>query len=126
MISDRLENIKILSAFYSESLTSPEVDVELLKQLTEDTSFNFMEFADAGGLDHTITGAVTDATDRRYYLDEMAGNTGMELIYESRATHETLLAFYTPVFFGGGARGCHDRYGSGHRGDRGADRCILL
>ena len=99
MISDRLANIKILSAFYSKSLTSTDVDVKLLQKMTEDSNFDFMEFADADGLDHNITGGTSDATDRKYYLDGMAGNTGLELIFESRATHETLLMFYTPVIF---------------------------
>lgn len=99
MISDRLANIRILSVFYSESLTSPDVDVELLQQMTEDSNFDFMEFADANGLDHNITGGTSDATDREYYIDGMAGNTGLDIIFESRATHETLLMFYTPVIF---------------------------
>jgi len=99
LISDCLANIEILSAFYSESLRSPDVDVELLQQMTEDSSFDFMEFADVNGLDHNITGGTSDATDRKYYLDGMAGNTGLDLIFESRATHETLLMFYTPVIF---------------------------
>lgn len=99
-ISDRLKNIKILSAFYSKSLTSQEdVDVELLRKMTEDSNFDFMEFADADGLDHNITGGTSDATDRKYYLDGMAGNIGLDLIFESRATHETLLMFYSPVIF---------------------------
>ncbi len=101
MITDRLANIKILSAFYSESLTSSEVDVELLQKMTENSNFDFMEFADADGLDHNITGETSDATDRKYWIDGMAGNTGLELIFKSRATHETLLMFYTPVFFEG-------------------------
>lgn len=101
MINDCLDNIKILSAFYSESLSGPQVDVSLLRQLTEDSSFDFMEFADAEGQDHNITGGVSDATDRQYYLDGMKGNTGLELIFESRATHETLLMFYTPVIYEG-------------------------
>lgn len=99
LISYRLADIKILSAFYSESLTGPDVDVEMLRKMTEDSNFDFMEFADADGLDHNITGGTSDATDRKYYLDGMAGNTGLELIFESRATHETLLMFYTPVIF---------------------------
>ncbi len=101
LISDRMANIKVLSAFYSESLTGPEVDVKLLQKMTEDSNFDFMEFADADGLDHNITGGTSDATDRKYYLDGMAGNTGLELIFESRATHETLLMFYSPVIFEG-------------------------
>lgn len=101
MVKERLADIEILSAFYSESLTSPEVDVELLQELTKDSNFDFMEYTDADGLNHNITGGTSDATDRKYYLDGIAGNTGLELIYESRATHETLLMFYTPVIFEG-------------------------
>jgi len=101
LVSDRLADIKILSAFYSKSLTSPDIDIELLQKMTKDSNFDFMEFADAGGLDHNITGGTSDATDRKYYLDGMAGNTGLELIFESRATHETLLMFYSPVIFKG-------------------------
>ncbi len=99
LIADRLVNIKILSAFYSESLTSSDVDVKLLQKLTRDSTFDFMEYADTNGWDHNITGGKSYAADRKYYLDGMAGNTGLELIYESRATHETLLMFYTPVIF---------------------------
>lgn len=99
MISDRLANIRILSEFYSKSLTSPEVDVGLLQEMTENSNFDFMEFTDAEGMDHNITGGVSDARDRQYYIDGMKGNTGLELIFESRATHETLLMFYTPVVF---------------------------
>ncbi len=101
LIANRLANVKVLSAFYSESLKNPDVDVKLLQKMTEDSNFDFMEFADAEGMDHNITGGISDASDRKYYLDGMAGNTGLELIYESRATHETLLMFYTPVIFEG-------------------------
>ena len=93
------QNIKILSTMLSNSLTGKEVDIASIQQLVENSVFDFMEFADAEGMDHNITGGVSDAKDRKYYLDAMAGNTGMELIYHSRATHETLLMFYSPVYF---------------------------
>ena len=93
------QNIKILSTMLSNSSTGKEVDIASIQQLVENSVFDFMEFADAEGMDHNITGGVSDAKDRKYYLDAMAGNTGMELIYHSRATHETLLMFYSPVYF---------------------------
>ena len=93
------QNIKILSTMLSNSLTSKEVDIASIQQLVENSVFDFMEFADSEGMDHNITGGVSDAKDRKYYLDAMAGNTGMELIYHSRATHETLLMFYSPVYY---------------------------
>lgn len=53
------------------------------------------------GKDHNITGAVSEAGDRQYYLDSMRGNSGVELIFNSRATGQTLLAFYSPVYYQG-------------------------
>ena len=100
-ILDGYDNIRILSAFLSESLDQPEVDVRLVRGLIEDSVFDFIEFVDRDGMDHNITGGVSDARDRQYYLDGMKGNDGLEVIFDSRATHETLLMFYSPVTFEG-------------------------
>lgn len=96
---DGYENIRILSAFLSQSLDKPEVDISLVRELAQDSVFDFIEFADKDGMDHNITGGVSDARDRKYYLDGMKGNVGLEVIFNSRATHETLLMFYSPVTF---------------------------
>lgn len=98
-ISKGYSNIKILSKLVSNSLTEPEFDIRQTQHLIVNSVFDFMEFADKDGMDHNITGGVTDAHDRKYYLDAKAGNTGMELIYDSRATHETLFMFYSPVYY---------------------------
>ncbi|MDO4501014.1 MAG: hypothetical protein Q4B60_07065 [Erysipelotrichaceae bacterium] len=93
------ENIKVLSGLVSNSLKEAEFDIGDVQDLIKDSVFDFMEFADKDGMDHNITGGVSDARDRQYYLDAKAGNIGMELIYNSRATHETLLMFYSPIYF---------------------------
>ncbi|MDO4484351.1 MAG: hypothetical protein Q4C54_07960 [Clostridia bacterium] len=93
------KNIKVLSGLVSNSLTGTEFDIANVQDLIQNSVFDFMEFADKDGMDHNITGGVSDARDRQYYLDAKAGNTGMELIYNSRATHETLLMFYSPVYY---------------------------
>ena len=98
-LSDGYSNIRVLSELVSKSLTEPEFDITDIQGLIQDSVFDFMEFADKDGMDHNITGGVSDATDRKYYLDAKAGNTGMELIYVSRATHETLLMFYSPIYY---------------------------
>lgn len=98
---DGYESIRILSAFLSQSLNQPEVDIDLVREITQDSVFDFIEFADTDGMDHNITGGVSDARDRQYYLDGMKGNVGLEVIFNSRATHETLLMFYSPVRFEG-------------------------
>ncbi len=101
VFSDGYENIRILSAFLSQSLDRPEVDIGLVREIAQDSVFDFLEFADMDGMDHNITGGVSDARDRQYYLDGIKGNVGLEVIFNSRATHETLLMFYSPVTFEG-------------------------
>jgi len=101
VFSDGYESIRILSAFLSQSLDRPEVDIDLVREIAQNSVFDFLEFADKEGMDHNITGGVSDARDRQYYLDGIKGNVGLEVIFNSRATHETLLMFYSPVTFEG-------------------------
>lgn len=96
-----LTNIRVLSSLVEEILTSPEVDIAALQQILDNSIFDFIEFTDRDGMNHNITGGVSDAGDRQYYLDAMEGNSGVELIFNSRATGETLLAFYAPVLYQG-------------------------
>ncbi len=99
VLSEGYDNARILSAFLSHSLSSPQVDVAQLRKLAGNSVFDFIEFADMDGMDHNITGGVSDARDRAYYLEGIKGNSGLEVIFESRATHETLLMFYSPVVY---------------------------
>jgi len=101
VFSDGYNSIRILSAFLSQSLEQPEVDIMHVREIAQNSVFDFIEYADKNGMNHNITGGVTNAKDRKYYLDGMKGNVGMELIFHSRATHETLLMFYSPVTFNG-------------------------
>lgn len=94
-----LTNIQVLSSLAGELLTSPEIDVAALQRIVDDSIFDFIEFTDREGNNHNTTGGVSEAGDRRYYLDAMQGNSGVELIFNSRATNETLLAFYSPVYY---------------------------
>ena len=96
-----LTNIQVLSSLAGELLTSPEIDVAALQRIVDDSIFDFIEFTDQEGKNHNTTGGVSEARDRRYYLDAMRGNSGVELIFNSRATRETLLAFYSPVYYQG-------------------------
>ncbi len=92
-------NIRVLSNLVSEILTSPQVDIATLQYILDDSIFDFIEFTDKEGMNHNTTGGVSEANDRQYYLDAMQGNSGVELIFNSRATYETLLLFYSPVYY---------------------------
>lgn len=94
-------NIQVLSSLAGELLTSPEIDVATLQRILDDSIFDFIEFTDQEGKNHNTTGGISEASDRRYYLEGMRGNSGVELIFNSRATKETLLVFYSPVYYRG-------------------------
>lgn len=96
-----LTNIQVLSNLIGEILTSPEVDIVSLQHILNESVFDFIEFTDKEGNNHNITGGISKADDRQYYLNAMKGNTGTELIFNSRATNETLLVFYSPVYYRG-------------------------
>lgn len=96
-----LVNIQVLSSLTGELLTSPQIDVATLQRVLDDSIFDFIEFTDRDGKNHNTTGGISEAGDRRYFQDAMQGNSGVELIFNSRATRETLLVFYAPVYFKG-------------------------
>ena len=90
-------DIEVISRLVNQSLTGPDFDIANLRTVVKTSLFDFMEFADAQGNDHNITGSISNARDRQYYLDAKAGHMGMQLIPFSRATHETLLMYYAPL-----------------------------
>ena len=94
-----LANIQVLSRLVSGIITSPELDIPLLRRMIGDSIFDFIEFVDVEGKNHNITGDLSEAGDRQYYWDSMRGNSGGELIFNSRATNQTILAFYSPVYY---------------------------
>lgn len=94
------DNIRIVANLLSDSRTAAGVDVDKLRELMENSVFDFIEFADTEGWDHTVMNTKTYAGDRKYYTEGVKqGKVGMELVYNSRATHETLLMFYAPVYY---------------------------
>lgn len=94
-----LTNIRMLSSLLGSMLPSPTVAVATLQRILDNSVFDFIEFTDKDGKNHNTTGGISEASDRQYYLDAMRGNPGIELIFNSRATHETLLVFYSPVYY---------------------------
>jgi len=96
-----LTNIQVLSNLTGELLASPRIDVAAMQRILDDSIFDFIEFVDKDGKNHNTTGGISEAGDRRYYLDAMRGNSGIELIFNSRATNETLLLFYSPAYYEG-------------------------
>ncbi|GEM_PF-1113668 len=98
-ISDGYANSKMLTDLVSDSLTGPEFDVTVVQRYVRNSMFDFVEFADNDGMNHNISGSISDARERPYYTDAQRGNSGMDLVYVSRAGLETLLMFYSPLYY---------------------------
>ena len=98
-------NVEILAHLYGSLMTDPEVDEDMLRDMTERSFFDYVEFISPDGTDLAADGRTADLSDREYFQDGMRGNSGMSVVYHSRITNETLLIFYTPLYYEDGIIG---------------------
>lgn len=101
LIRARQKSLDILAITVQEWLDEPDVDPEILKFLQDNSIFDYVEFIDSTGLNHNAYGSNSDSTDRENYLRGMNGESGISVIFNSRITSETLICFYTPLYYEG-------------------------
>lgn len=101
ILTSAQDSINTMAYLYGNTLESPKVDAEALKDLTENSAFEYVEFVDKSGINITFEGKTADVSDREYYIEGMKGNTGISMTLHSRITNETLVAFYTPLRYKG-------------------------
>lgn len=101
LLNERRQSLEVISITVTRTIKEPWVSQELLKVLQDASTFDYLEFVDANGLNHNADGVESDSTDRENYIEGMKGNTGISVIFNSRITRETLIDFYTPVYFEG-------------------------
>ncbi len=92
-------NVEMMAHLYSSVMTRPSVDAEMLQDMAERSSFDYVEFISEDGMDLTADGRTADLSDRDYFQRGMRGESGECVIYNSRITNETLLIFYTPFYY---------------------------
>lgn len=96
-----LEDVKTMSYWFGQTLESPEVTVEDLKELSKNAHFDYIRYTDSDGQNLTADDRTSDATDREYFLEGIAGKSGISVTMRSRITSETLVNFYTPLRYKG-------------------------
>ncbi|MDE7430004.1 MAG: hybrid sensor histidine kinase/response regulator, partial [Lachnospiraceae bacterium] len=83
-IDDELNNalgrIKTYAYFVGEGLTEPVVTTQMLKTIEGNSMFDAIIFTDSDGVDHASDGRTADVTERSFYDNGMAGNSGSEII----------------------------------------------
>ncbi|MCB7318807.1 hybrid sensor histidine kinase/response regulator [Lacrimispora sp. 210928-DFI.3.58] len=97
ILASAQNSINTMAYLYGKSLESPEVDANALKDMAENSVFEYVEFVDKNGIDLTFEGKKADVSDREYYIEGMKGNSGVFVTLQSRITNETLVSFYTPL-----------------------------
>ncbi|GEM_PF-6535643 len=97
----RQKSLDTLAITLQGWIDGPEVDSEMLKFLQDNSIFDYVEFIDSTGLNHNAFDVNSDSTDRENYLKGIKGESGLFTIFNSRITSETLICFYTPLYYKG-------------------------
>lgn len=74
---------------------------KLIAIVLNNTPFSSIEYITADGMNMTDAGEMFDASDREYYIQGMAGKTGIWINYTPKYSDEALLNFYTPLYCNG-------------------------
>ena len=108
-INDVLEcaynEIGLTASLYEEILEDSEVNAEDLRKLSEETSFDYIEFANVDGIDLNSEGRTADVSDRVYFQEGIKGKSGATVIFDSKITNENLVVFYMPLYSDGEIKG---------------------
>lgn len=97
--------IGLTAALYEEILEDSEVNAKDLEKLSEETSFDYIEFVNSDGIDLNADGKTIDVSDRGYFQEGMKGKSGVTVTFDSRITNENLVVFYMPLYFEGEIKG---------------------
>lgn len=99
LFDDRVTAVNVTAALYGTSLTTADVDLNLLGTMEQSTGFGWIRFIGDDGTLYTSDGRQADCSDRDYYINGMSGKSGMTVVEQSRLTGEQLIGFYAPVYF---------------------------
>ncbi|MCR4742329.1 MAG: cache domain-containing protein [Treponema sp.] len=94
-------SIKLAATTISQSMTSDTLEnpAELIEPMIDNTPFGGIEYIRADGMNIMTVGKPFDASDRGYYIEGIKGNTGIWNNYHPKSSQETLINFYTPIFY---------------------------
>ena len=93
-----LQRIRNSAYLVSTGGNGLQINVELLKGLEENTTFDTVCFTNAQGVNLASGGETTDSTNRDYFARGMRGESGLEVVTESRITGRPMMTFYAPVY----------------------------
>ena len=101
VLTQALGSIEDMAYWYGKNLKKPEVTAEELAELTRHSSFDYIRYTSADGVNLAADGRTNSSVDRDYYIEGMKGKTGVSVTLVSRITQETIVNFYTPLRYKG-------------------------
>lgn len=99
LIDENLSFIQATAYLYGQSLTSPEADVNMIREYEENTVFDMLRFVDTLGDNYTSAGLQANLADREYVQAGLRGEAGVTYVLQSRVTGERQIGFYAPVYY---------------------------
>lgn len=95
-----LHNISSIAYLFGESISSVEESKSLIKDIENQTEFDYVRFITKEGDDITSNGEAPNVnlSDRDYFIDGMKGNKGITLVEKSRVNGQRQIGFYAPVY----------------------------
>ena len=105
-------SISAIARLYGQTMEPGRIDTQTLQKLVDDTPFDYIGIVDADGIYTDNRGRQVSVSDRFYFQDGMAGNSGMDIIFNGRLAQENLMIFYAPLWSDGQVTGVlTGRYG---------------
>ncbi|MGN1118879.1 MAG: diguanylate cyclase domain-containing protein [Oscillospiraceae bacterium] len=96
-----INSIQVTAAEISKHMDGEELENphEAIGEHLTNTPFSSIEYIRADGMNITDAGEPFDASGREYYVNGMAGKTGIWVNFAPKYSNEPLLNFYTPLYF---------------------------
>ncbi|MCM1283537.1 MAG: response regulator [Muribaculaceae bacterium] len=104
-LSNALSQVNIYAYFVGESLTEPTITADMLGTMEEHSQFDAIMFTDIDGTDATSDGRTAEMAWRHFYIDGIAGNSDIEIVFDPHFFDETMACFYAPVRYEGNVIG---------------------
>ena len=105
-------SLSTIAFLYGQAINPETPDLTVLQSITDNTPFDYMGIVDTQGIYTDNRGLQAQVSDRFYYQDGMAGNSGIDMIFNGRLARENLMIFYAPLWEDGKVSGIlTGRYG---------------
>ncbi|MGN0743275.1 MAG: cache domain-containing protein, partial [Candidatus Fimadaptatus sp.] len=91
-------SIKAIAHLCGQNLDAEQISIDMLQRIVDDTPFDYMGIVDADGVYTDNRGNQAQVSDRAYFKDGMAGNAGIDIIFNGRIARENLMIFYAPLW----------------------------